>query len=129
VADGVIPSNEGRGYVLRRILRRAARFSRSAGMEPPFLGRFVDRVVEVMGGAYPELVERRNSIMRVAKTEEERFNRTLDQGLILVEDAMGAAEADGSMVFPGAVAFLLHDTYGFPVEVHQGDRRRAWAYP
>jgi alanyl-tRNA synthetase len=117
VADGVIPSNEGRGYVLRRVLRRAARISRSAGMQPPFLGRFVDRVVEVMGGTYPELVERRESIVRVAKTEEERFNRTLDQGLVLVEEAMGKAEADGTNVFPGSVAFMLHDTYGFPVEV------------
>ena len=117
VADGVIPSNEGRGYVLRRVLRRAARISRSAGMQPPFLGRFVDRVVDVMGGAYPELVERRESIVRVAKAEEERFNRTLDQGLVLVEEEMGKAEAEGSKVFPGSVAFMLHDTYGFPVEV------------
>ncbi len=117
VADGVIPSNEGRGYVLRRVLRRAARISRSAGMQPPFLGRFVDRVVEVMGGAYPELAERRDGIVRVAKAEEERFNRTLDQGLVLVEEAMGKATAEGSEVFPGSVAFMLHDTFGFPVEV------------
>lgn len=117
VADGVIPSNEWRGYVLRRVLRRAARISRSAGMQPPFLGRFVDRVVEVMGAAYPELVERRESIVRVAKTEEQRFNRTLDQGLVLVEEAMGKAEAEGTKAFPGSVAFMLHDTYGFPVEV------------
>jgi alanyl-tRNA synthetase len=117
VADGVIPSNEGRGYVLRRVIRRAARFSRSAGMEPPFLRRFADRVVELMGGAYPELVERRESILRVAQTEEERFNRTLDQGLALVDEAMEKAEAKNTRLFPGSVAFLLHDTYGFPVEV------------
>lgn len=117
VADGVLPSNEGRGYVLRRVIRRAARFSRSAGMEPPCLRRFADRAIELMGGAYPELVERRDSILRVAETEEEKFNRTLDQGLVLVEEAIANAGAQGSTVFPGAVAFLLHDTYGFPSEV------------
>jgi alanyl-tRNA synthetase len=117
VGDGVLPSNEGRGYVLRRILRRAARFSRSAGMQPPFLGRFVQRVVETMGGAYPELVERRDSIVRVTETEEERFNRTLDQGLVLVDEAIAKAGTEGGAVFPGSVAFLLHDTYGFPIEV------------
>ncbi len=117
VADGVLPSNEGRGYVLRRVVRRAARFSRSAGMEPPFLGRFAERAIELMGGAYPELTERKDSILRVASAEEERFNRTLDQGLVLVEEAIARAEQEGVRVFPGAVAFLLHDTYGFPVEV------------
>jgi alanyl-tRNA synthetase len=117
VADGVLPSNEGRGYVLRRVIRRAARFSRSAGMEPPFLEGFAARAIEMMGGAYPELVERRESILRVARTEEERFNRTLNQGLDLVEDAMAEAADKGSREFPGTVAFLLHDTYGFPIEV------------
>ena len=117
VADGVLPSNEGRGYVLRRVIRRAARFSRSAGMEPPFLRRFAERAIELMGGAYPELIERRDSILRVAQSEEERFNRTLDQGLVLVEEAISKAADEGSRVFPGSVAFLLHDTYGFPIEV------------
>jgi alanyl-tRNA synthetase len=117
VADGVLPSNEGRGYVLRRIIRRAARFSRSAGMEPPFLERFAARTIELMGGVYPELHERREAILRTVGSEEERFNRTLDQGLVLVEEAIGRAEEEGSPVFPGAVAFQLHDTYGFPVEV------------
>jgi alanyl-tRNA synthetase len=117
VADGVLPSNEGRGYVLRRVIRRAARFSRSAGMQPPFLERFAERAIELMGGAYPELVERRDSILRVARTEEERFNRTLTQGLDLVEEAIARAVDEGSSHFPGSVAFLLHDTYGFPVEV------------
>ena len=117
VADGVLPSNEGRGYVLRRIIRRAARFSRSVGMEPPFLERFAQRTIDLMGGAYPELVERREAILRTVGSEEERFNRTLDQGLVLVEDAIARAQDEGSKVFPGAVAFQLHDTYGFPVEV------------
>ncbi len=117
VADGVLPSNEGRGYVLRRVIRRAARFSRSVGMEPPFLERFAERAIQLMGAAYPELVERRESILRVARTEEHRFNRTLDQGLVLVEEAIARAAAEDSSQFPGSVAFLLHDTYGFPIEV------------
>lgn len=117
IADGVIPSNEGRGYVLRRVIRRAARFSRLAGMRPPLLRRFAEQTIDLMGGVYPELVERRGSILRVVHAEEERFNRTLDQGLVLVEEAIAAAKEEGSSVFPGRVAFVLHDTYGFPIEV------------
>jgi alanyl-tRNA synthetase len=117
IADGVLPSNEGRGYVLRRVIRRAARFSRSAGMEPPFLERFAKRTIELFGSTYPELVERRDTILRTVGSEEERFNRTLDQGLVLVEEAIAKARDEGSNEFPGAVAFLLHDTYGFPMEV------------
>ncbi|OFV81389.1 MAG: alanine--tRNA ligase [Acidobacteria bacterium RBG_16_64_8] len=117
VADGVNPSNEGRGYVLRRIVRRAARFSRSVGIQPPVLRLFVERVVEMMGPTYPELRERRQSVFRVAQSEEERFNRTLDQGLGLVEEAMTNARSEGTNVIPGTTAFVLHDTYGFPVEV------------
>lgn len=117
IADGVIPSNEGRGYVLRRVIRRAARFSRLAGMEPPLLRRFAEQTIELLGGVYPELVERRDSILRVVHAEEERFNRTLDQGLALVEEAIAEAKEAQSSVFPGRVAFVLHDTYGFPVEV------------
>ncbi|HLA80209.1 MAG TPA: alanine--tRNA ligase, partial [Thermoleophilia bacterium] len=115
--DGVLPSNEGRGYVLRRIIRRAARFSRSAGMHPPFLRRFADLTVRLMGDPYHELVERRDTILRVVHSEEERFNRTLDQGLVLVEEEIGRAIQAGTSAFPASVAFLLHDTYGFPVEV------------
>lgn len=117
IADGVLPSNEGRGYVLRRVIRRAARFSRSAGMKPPLLGRFAQRTIELMGSTYRELTERADTIVRVVQNEEERFNRTLDQGLVLVEQAVARAKAEGSAVFPGAIAFQLHDTYGFPVEV------------
>ena len=119
IADGVLPSNEGRGYVLRRVIRRAARFSRSVGMEPPFLERFASRTIELFGGTYPELVDRRDTILRTVGAEEERFNRTLDQGLVLVEEAIARAKEEGSTVFPGTVAFQLHDTYGFPVEVTQ----------
>jgi alanyl-tRNA synthetase len=117
VADGVNPSNEGRGYVLRRIIRRAARYSRSLGIQPPFLAAYAECVIELMGSAYPELKERRASILRVALSEEERFNRTLDQGLMLVDEAIERAQVDGGGTFPATTAFLLHDTYGFPVEV------------
>ena len=117
VADGVLPSNEGRGYVLRRIIRRAARFSRSAGMEPPFLRRFAELTIQMMGDPYRELLERRETILRVVHSEEERFNRTLDQGLVLVEEEIARAQETGTLTFPAPVAFQLHDTYGFPVEV------------
>jgi len=117
VADGVNPSNEGRGYVLRRVIRRAARYSRSLEIGPPFLAAYAERVIDMLGASYPELVERKTSILKVARAEEERFNRTLDQGLSLVEEALKEAEAQGSTVFPAETAFLLHDTYGFPVEV------------
>jgi alanyl-tRNA synthetase len=117
IADGVLPGNEGRGYVLRRVIRRAARLSRNAQMEPPFLGRFAERVIEMLGGAYPELVDRRDTILRIVNAEEERFNRTLDQGLLLLEQEVQRAREAGSAVLPGATAFMLHDTYGFPVEV------------
>ncbi len=117
IADGVLPGNEGRGYVLRRVIRRAARFSRNVDMQPPFLGRFAERTIELLAGAYPELHERRDTILRIVNSEEERFNRTLDQGLILLDEQIRSAKDDGSTTFPGAVAFALHDTYGFPVEV------------
>ena len=119
IADGVLPSNEGRGYVLRRVIRRAARFSRNADMQPPFLRRFAERVIELMGDAYPELVSQRDSILRIVSAEEERFNRTLDQGLVMVEEEVRRALESGSTLFPGEAAFVLHDTYGFPVEVTQ----------
>ncbi len=117
IADGVMPSNEGRGYVLRRVIRRAARFSRSVGMEPPFLGRFAQRTIDMMGGSYRELVDRGETILRVVGAEEERFNRTLDQGLVLLGEELSRAREAGSDRLPGSAAFLLHDTYGFPIEV------------
>lgn len=117
IADGVIPGNEGRGYVLRRVIRRAARMGRSLHMEAPFLPVFCGRVIEMLGGQYPELVERRDTIMRVVEGEELRFNRTLDQGLALLAQEIAKAKSRGAQVLPGSVAFTLHDTYGFPVEV------------
>ncbi len=117
IADGVLPGNEGRGYVLRRVIRRAARVSRTVDMQPPFLGRFAERVIEVLGDAYPELCERRDTIVRIVDAEEERFNRTLDQGLVLLNQEIARTLEEGSGTLAGRVAFVLHDTYGFPVEV------------
>ncbi len=117
IADGVLPGNEGRGYVLRRVIRRAARFSRDVEMKPPFLGRFAERNIDLLGDAYPELHERRETILRIVNSEEERFNRTLDQGLVLLDEEIRRAQEAGTAVFPGKAAFALHDTFGFPVEV------------
>jgi alanyl-tRNA synthetase len=118
IADGILPSNEGRGYVLRRILRRAVRHGRLFGVEDPFLGRLIDVVVELMGPAYPEIVEHHAFITRIVLAEEQRFGATLRQGLTLLEGEIERTK--GSVhgnAFDGAVAFTLHDTYGFPVEL------------
>lgn len=117
VADGVLPGNEGRSYVLRRVIRRAARMGRRIQMEPPFLPAFCARTVDMLGGQYPELVERRDAIMRTVEAEEMRFSRTLDQGLALLEQEIERVRQEGRATLPGEVAFTLHDTYGFPVEV------------
>src|SRR3954469_21448675 len=111
IADGVVPSNEDRGYVLRRIMRRAIQQGHRIGIEPGFLPLFVDRVVETMGAAYPEIVERRETILKWVRAEEEGFGRTLEQGTRLLDDLLAAGEISG------ADAFRLHDTYGFPVEL------------
>jgi alanyl-tRNA synthetase len=116
VADGQTPSNEDRGYVLRRILRRAVRHAFGLGVEGPVLPRMVEAVVEVMGPAYPELRAAAPDIVAVAAREEERFHRTLRSGsAILDEELSRAAVAGGTL--PGPVAFRLHDTYGFPLEL------------
>ena len=115
--DGVLPSNEGRGYILRRILRRAVRYGRLLGVEGPFLGDVVDRVVEHMSKAYPELAERHHFIRRVITQEEERFSRTLQSGLTLLDRWIGEAKEGGLSVLPGDLLFRLYDTYGFPREL------------
>ncbi len=117
IADGVMPSNEGRGYVVRRLLRRAARFGRRLGFREPFLGGLVPVLEEVMGDAFPELGRRRETILRVLRAEEESFEATLDRGLELFEAAATAARSTGRTVFPGAEAFRLYDTYGFPIDL------------
>jgi alanyl-tRNA synthetase len=117
VADGVLPSNEGRGYVLRRILRRAARFGRRLGLDRPFLWRLRPAVVRAMGGAYPELEERAEALDGVVRGEEERFAETLDAGLQLLERAVAEVRAAGGRRLPGETAFRLYDTYGFPLDL------------
>jgi alanyl-tRNA synthetase len=119
IADGAIPSNEGRGYVLRRILRRAARHGRVLGLREPFLHRLMSALQETMGKAYPELVSRREHIALVVKSEEKRFNETLDIGLDLFERVAKEAQAKGQKMIPGSEFFKLYDTYGFPVDLTQ----------
>ncbi len=117
VADGAIPSNEGRGYVVRRILRRAARHGHLLGVEKPFLFRIAAVVIDEMGQAYPELVERRERILQTIEQEEERFVRTLTAGLQVYREIKGKMEREGRTVLSGEEAFKLHDTYGFPVDL------------
>jgi alanyl-tRNA synthetase len=116
IADGVAPSNEGRGYVLKRILRRAVRLGRKLGLERPFLAAVAECVIDRMGAVYPELVERRRYILTTIGREEERFQRTLTAGLNMLEEVMVSARAGDGRV-PGAAAFKLYDTFGFPLEL------------
>ncbi|MGQ9921919.1 MAG: alanine--tRNA ligase [Desulfobacca sp.] len=117
IADGVLPSNEGRGYVLRRILRRAVRFGRLLGFKNPFLAPVGQKVIELMGDVYPELNTAKTFIDQVVRNEEERFAETLDHGLKILSDELAELQAKGQRVLPGAVAFKLYDTYGFPLDL------------
>ncbi|KMY66586.1 alanyl-tRNA synthetase [Desulfocarbo indianensis] len=119
VADGVMPKNEGRGYVLRRILRRAARHGRKLGIEKPFLHLVSQTVMDEMVQVYPQFKDSRAFVDKVIHTEEERFGETLDTGLKLLSDAMGEAKAKGASELSGQVAFKLYDTYGFPLDLTQ----------
>jgi alanyl-tRNA synthetase len=115
IADGAIPSNEGRGYVLRRILRRASRFGRSLDMHEPFIYKLVLPLVETMGDAYPEIRQKQSFVEQAIKGEEEGFNQTLDRGLEIFESVV--TRIGHSKVFPGEDAFKLYDTYGFPLDL------------
>ena len=117
VADGVVPSNEDRGYVLRRLMRRAIVQGRRIGIETGFLPRFAEVVRETMGSAYPELHEGRETIEMWLRNEEEAFNRTLDQGMRLLDDVIARARDAGEEGIGAEQAFLLHDTYGFPFDL------------
>jgi len=114
IVDGVLPSNEGRGYVLRRIIRRALRHGYMLGQKQPFFHAMVPALIEVMGEAYPELPAKRELVERALKAEEDRFGETLEQGMKVFEDV--AAKAS-SKIIPGEAAFRLYDTYGFPVDL------------
>lgn len=117
IIDGVVPSNDGRGYVLRRILRRAARHARHLGFSEPFLWRVTEAVAETMGAAYPELFERRAYIEDVIRSEEERFVDTLDKGLTVLDQERAAVRQRGATQLSGEIAFRLYDTYGFPLDM------------
>jgi len=117
ISDGILPSNEGRGYVLRRLLRRAARHGKLLGLDKPFLADLVDTVVEVSKDAYPELEEKREYIKKVISIEEERFNLTIDQGLLILDEYIDKMKKSNSKVIPGELVFKLHDTYGFPLDL------------
>ena len=114
ICDGVIPSNEGRGYVLRRLLRRAARHGKLLGINHPFLSDVATTVIQESGGAYPELVEKQKYIHKVIENEEASFNKTIDSGLSILNERIAAAN---SKELPAADAFQLYDTYGFPIDL------------
>ena len=114
IADGILPSNEGRGYVLRRLLRRAVMKAHSIGIEGAFLGHYIEKIIELMGSVYPELIENKELVKRIVLSEEERFGATLKQGQVYLEEALDALSGT---VLSGEQAFVLHDTYGFPIEV------------
>ncbi len=117
IGDGVFPSNEGRGYVLRRIMRRAIRYGRNIGLTKPFLHETASVVFDIMKGAYPELHEASAFITNVIKNEEVRFSETLDNGLKLLSDTLSEIKAKGENEVPGNIIFKLYDTYGFPVDI------------
>jgi alanyl-tRNA synthetase len=119
MADGVLPANEGRGYVLRRIMRRALRFGRLLNLKTPFFPAVAEKVLELMGEVYPELVEAKSLIAQVVVNEEERFADTLDHGLKLLAEELATLKATGGQVLSGEVAFRLYDTYGFPLDLVQ----------
>ena len=119
IGDGILPSNEGRGYVLRRIMRRAIRYGRNIGLDRPFLYQTAGVVFEIMKQAYPELSEASAFITSVIKNEEVRFLETLDTGMRLLNDSLAEIKASGKDRVPGDVIFKLYDTYGFPVDIVQ----------
>ncbi|WP_270941963.1 alanine--tRNA ligase [Romboutsia lituseburensis] len=117
VADGVLPSNEGRGYVLRRLLRRAARHGKLLGIKENFLYKLVDEVIKVSGEAYPELVEKESYIKKVIRIEEEKFNETIEQGMDILAGYIKELKLNGETTLSGENAFKLYDTYGFPIDL------------
>ena len=117
IADGLLPANDGRGYVLRRIIRRASRHARLLGSEDPLLHRVLEAVVSTMGDTYPELVEEHDRTAKVLKMEEERFTRTLEQGMRILDDILQKMKTSGEKTIPGDEVFKLYDTFGFPVDL------------
>ena len=119
ISDGIMPTNEGRGYVLRRIIRRAARHGRMLGIEGTFMADFAKTVIEECKDGYPELEEKKDFIFKVLTQEEEKFSKTIDQGLAILSEMEEAMQKSGEKVLSGADAFKLYDTYGFPIDLTQ----------
>ena len=117
VSDGIMPSNEGRGYVLRRLLRRAARHGRLLGIKGAFLAKLSEVVIRESKDGYPELADKKDYILKLIATEEENFNKTIDQGLSILNDMMAQMEAEKKTVLSGENTFKLYDTYGFPIDL------------
>lgn len=117
VGDGALPSNEGRGYVLRRLLRRAVRYAKQIGIHEPFMYKLVEEVANIMVDFYPEVKNKQTFIENVIKTEEERFHETLNDGLAILSEIIKEESSKGKNVFPGTEVFKLYDTYGFPKEL------------
>jgi alanyl-tRNA synthetase len=128
VVDGVIPGNEGRGYVLRRIIRRAVRHGYQLGQTKPFFAALVPKLSELMGDAYPELPLKQDYVMDVLRAEEERFAETIEHGMKILESTLKGEARHAARVIPGKVAFALYDTYGFPVDLTADvARERGWS--
>ena len=117
IADGAVPGNDGRGYVLRRILRRAARYGRKINLHKPFLYKLVDVLAETMGDVFPELIEKKEYVKKVIKAEEESFNATLDRGIELFDEVVKKLNKQNIKIIPGEDVFKLYDTFGFPVDL------------
>lgn len=117
IADGAVPGNEGRGYVLRRILRRAARYGRKLNLHKPFIYHLVDVLVKTMGDVFPEIKEKQEFIEKIIKAEEESFNATLDRGIELFEEVTTELKKKEKTVIPGIAVFKLYDTFGFPIDL------------
>lgn len=117
VSDGILPSNEGRGYVLRRLLRRAARHGKLLGIEGSFLSKLLDKVIEAYGESYTELVEKKDYIEKIISVEEEKFQKTIDQGIEILKEYIDKLKASNKTVLLGEEAFKLYDTYGFPLDL------------
>jgi alanyl-tRNA synthetase len=119
IGDGVMPSNEGRGYVIRRILRRAVLYGKRLGMDAPFIYNLVDKVIDRLGHVFPDVLPRQNFIKEIIRGEEGRFHQTIDRGLELLKNSLDALETENKRVLPGQRAFELYDTYGFPLDLTQ----------
>src|SRR5690606_7215788 len=116
-SDGIIPSNEGRGYIFRRLLRRAARHGRLLGINDIFLADLSSIVIEVSKDGYPELEEKKDYILKLLTNEEEKFNKTIDQGLSILQEMQSEMEKNNTKILSGKDVFRLYDTYGFPFDL------------